>query len=166
MKHSTPPAGGDNSPALEERKRSRSRIASGETEHRFLLNHGLRGRHDEPSQGLISGVVENRESTKKQPAPGKSLAVLFNFFPRMLLLGDDLPEVDREPIRHTAAWRLGSSGLSSQRRPPVASQTVKQPRIPPLWTVIADGYAKRLLLPDQHEQPLAPRDPRVDQVAL
>jgi hypothetical protein len=48
----------------------------------------------------------------------------------------------------------------------MASQTGKQPRIPPLRTVVADGYAKRLLLPDQDEQPLPPRDPRVDQVAL
>src|SRR5205823_144082 len=45
-------------------------------------------------------------------------------------------------------------------------QAGEQPRIPPLRTVIADGYAKRLLLPDQHEQSLAPCDPRVDQVPL
>src|SRR5439155_26856364 len=49
---------------------------------------------------------------------------------------------------------------------PIAPQTGKKPRIPPLRTVIADGYAKRLLLPDQHEQSLAPCDPRVDQVPL
>ena len=29
-----------------------------------------------------------------------------------------------------------------------------------------DGDTERLSLPDQHEQPLAPRDPRVNQVAL
>ena len=40
----------------------------------------------------------------------------------------------------------------------MASQTGEEPRIPPLWTVVADRDAKRLLLPDQHEQPLAPRD--------
>ena len=39
-------------------------------------------------------------------------------------------------------------------------------RIPPLRTVVADGNAQRLLLPDHHEQLLAPRDPRVDQVPL
>jgi len=48
----------------------------------------------------------------------------------------------------------------------MASQTGEEPRIPPLWTVVADRDAKRLLLPDQHEQPLAPRDARVDQVPL
>ena len=48
----------------------------------------------------------------------------------------------------------------------MASQTGEEPRIPPLWTVVADRDAKRLLLPDQHEQPLAPRDARVDKVAL
>ena len=35
-----------------------------------------------------------------------------------------------------------------------------------MWTVVADRDAKCLLLPYQHEQPLAPRDARVDQVAL
>ena len=29
-----------------------------------------------------------------------------------------------------------------------------------------DGDTERLSLPDQHEQPLSPRDPRVNQVAL
>ncbi len=47
-----------------------------------------------------------------------------------------------------------------------APEASQQPRIPPLRTVIANGDAQCLLLPDQHEQPLAPRDPRVDQVAL
>ena len=44
----------------------------------------------------------------------------------------------------------------------MASQTSQQPRIPPLRTVVADRNAHRLLLPYQHEQPLAPSDPRVD----
>ena len=48
----------------------------------------------------------------------------------------------------------------------MASQTGEEPRVPPLRAVIADRDAQRLLLPDQHEQPLPPRDPRVDQVAL
>ena len=48
----------------------------------------------------------------------------------------------------------------------LASEASQQPRVPPLRTVIADGYAQRLLLPDQDEQPLAPRDAGVDQVAL
>src|SRR5208282_4525637 len=47
-----------------------------------------------------------------------------------------------------------------------ASQTSQQPRVPPLRSVVADGNTQRLLLPDQHEQPLAPRDACVDQVAL
>jgi hypothetical protein len=38
--------------------------------------------------------------------------------------------------------------------------------VPPLRSVVADRDAQRLLLPDQHHQPFAPRDPRVDQVAL
>ena len=50
---------------------------------------------------------------------------------------------------------------SSQRLPPVAPQTGEEPGIPPLRSIIADGNAQRLLLPDQYEQPLAPRDPRV-----
>ena len=29
-----------------------------------------------------------------------------------------------------------------------------------------DGYTERLALSDQYQQPLAPRDPRVNQVAL
>ena len=48
----------------------------------------------------------------------------------------------------------------------MASQTGKQPRIPPLRTVIIDGDAQRFLLPDHHHQLLAPRDPRVDEVPL
>jgi hypothetical protein len=64
-----------------------------------------------------------------------------------------------------AVFQSGAS-LSRQRRPPVISQTSQQPRIPPLRTVIADGNAQSLLLPDQDEQPLAPRDARVAQVAL
>src|ERR1035437_5131875 len=75
---------------------------------------------------------------------------------------------ERFTIPPSISWRSSSSGArySSQRRPPVISQTVKQPRVPPLRAVIADRDAKRLLLPYQHEQPLAPSDPRVDQVAL
>ena len=61
------------------------------------------------------------------------------------------------------APRVGSFP-SSQRRPPVISQTAEQPRVPPLGSVIADRDAQRLLLPDQHEQPFASCDPRVDQV--
>src|SRR6266571_4873648 len=49
---------------------------------------------------------------------------------------------------------------------PFAPQASQQPRVPPLRSVVADRDAQRLLLPDQHKQPLAPRDPRVDQVAL
>ncbi len=48
----------------------------------------------------------------------------------------------------------------------VAPQTGEEPGIPPLRSIIADGNAQRLLLPDQHEQPLASRDSRVDQVTL
>ena len=48
----------------------------------------------------------------------------------------------------------------------VAPQTSQEPRIPSLRTIITNGDAQRLLLPDQHEQPLASRDPRVDQVSL
>jgi len=48
----------------------------------------------------------------------------------------------------------------------MASQTGKKPGIPPLRAVIAYRDAQRLSLPDQHEQPLAPRDARIDQVAL
>src|SRR5260370_41554211 len=48
----------------------------------------------------------------------------------------------------------------------LALQTSEQPRASPLRTVIADRDAQSLLLPDQHEQPLAPRDPCVDQIAL
>src|ERR1035437_3405309 len=75
---------------------------------------------------------------------------------------------ERFTIPPSISWRSSSSGArySSQRRPPVISQAVKQPRVPPLRAVIADRDAKRLLLPYQHEQPLAPSDPRVDQVAL
>src|SRR5271169_2959684 len=58
------------------------------------------------------------------------------------------------------------ASLSNQWRLPVISQTAEQPRVPPLRTVVADRDAQRLLLPDQHEQTLAPRDPRVDQVPL
>src|SRR5437016_2476178 len=47
-----------------------------------------------------------------------------------------------------------------------ASQARQQPRIPPLRSVIMHRDAQRLLLPDQHNQLLAPRDPRIDQVAL
>jgi hypothetical protein len=54
----------------------------------------------------------------------------------------------------------------SSLRLPLASQAAKQPRVSPLRSVIADRDAERLLLPDQHEQPLAPRDPRINQVAL
>src|SRR6202022_2811904 len=61
--------------------------------------------------------------------------------------------------------RFGSIA-SSQRLPPVAPQNGEEPGIPPLRSVIADGNAQRLLLPDQYEQPLATRDPRADQVAL
>jgi hypothetical protein len=46
------------------------------------------------------------------------------------------------------------------------SKTREQPRISPLRAIIAGGYAQRLFLPDQHQQPLAPRVPRVDEVAL
>src|ERR1035437_9082691 len=75
---------------------------------------------------------------------------------------------ERFTIPPSISWRSSSSGArySSQRRPPVISQTVKQPRVPPLRAVIPDRDAQCFLLPDQHEQPLAPRDPRVDQVAL
>jgi hypothetical protein len=52
MKHSTPQAGEDNIAVLDERKMNRSRIAGGETEHRFLLNNGLRGRYDETFVGI------------------------------------------------------------------------------------------------------------------
>src|ERR1700751_4917973 len=48
----------------------------------------------------------------------------------------------------------------------VASQAGEQPRIPPLRTIVADGNPQRLLLPDEHEQPLSPRDPRIDEVSL
>src|SRR5208282_899301 len=63
------------------------------------------------------------------------------------------------------ALRVGSF-LSSQCRPPVISQSSQQPRVPPLRSVVADRDAPCLLLPDQHEQSLAPRDARVDKVAL
>ena len=46
------------------------------------------------------------------------------------------------------------------------SQAAKQPRVSPLRSVVADCDTQRLFLPDQHEQPLAPRDARVDQVSL
>ena len=49
---------------------------------------------------------------------------------------------------------------------PTTSQTRQQPRIPPLRPVVADSNGKRLLLPDQNDQLLSPRDPRIDQVAL
>jgi hypothetical protein len=52
------------------------------------------------------------------------------------------------------------------RRLPVASQAGQEPRISSPPTVVADGYAQRLLLPDEHEQPLAPRDPCVDEIAF
>ena len=75
---------------------------------------------------------------------------------------------ERFTIPPSISWRSSSSGArySNQRRPPVISQTGKQTRVPPLRAVIADGNAQCLLLPDQHKQPLAPRDARVDQVAL
>jgi len=38
--------------------------------------------------------------------------------------------------------------------------------MPPLRTFVPYRDAQRLLLPDQHEQPLARRDSRVDQVTL
>jgi hypothetical protein len=38
--------------------------------------------------------------------------------------------------------------------------------MPPLRTVIVDSDAQSLLLPDEHHQFLAPRDPRIDEVAL
>jgi hypothetical protein len=47
---------------------------------------------------------------------------------------------------------------------PFASQAGEQPRIPPLRAVIMYRDAQRLPLPDQHAQPLAPRDSRIDQV--
>jgi hypothetical protein len=54
--------------------------------------------------------------------------------------------------------RFGSIA-SSQRLPPVAPQTGEEPGITPLRSIIADGNAQRLLLPDQYEQPFATRDP-------
>ena len=48
----------------------------------------------------------------------------------------------------------------------VAPQTGEEPGIPALRSIIADGNAQRLLLPDHYEQPFATRDPRVDQIAL
>src|ERR1035437_8991865 len=63
------------------------------------------------------------------------------------------------------AKSLGN-GLRYHPSVPIASQTAEQSRIPPLRAVVADRDAQRLLLPDKYEQPLAPRDPRVDQVAL
>jgi len=38
----------------------------------------------------------------------------------------------------------------------MAPHTGEQPRVPPLWAVIADSDAQSLLLPDQHEPSLAP----------
>jgi hypothetical protein len=48
----------------------------------------------------------------------------------------------------------------------VASQAGQQPRIPPLRPIVEDSDAQSLLLPDHHDQLLAPRDACVDQVAL
>ncbi len=47
-----------------------------------------------------------------------------------------------------------------------APQTGEEPRIPPLRAVIVHRNAQSFFLPDQHQQPLAPRDPCVNQVAL
>ena len=82
-----------------------------------------------------------------------------------------------EALRRTCVTVLSDeiSSVSPKGRPLIGagdkaalwpSKAGEQPRIPPLRAVIADRDAQRLLLPDQHEQPLAPRDPRVDQVAL
>src|SRR5713101_3309375 len=68
-----------------------------------------------------------------------------------------------------SVWRCSFTCSTERNRDcclPAAPQTSQQPRVPPLRTVVADRDAQRLLLPDQHEQPLAPRYPRVDQVAL
>ena len=46
------------------------------------------------------------------------------------------------------------------------TQTGKQSGIPPLRTVVTYRDAQRLLLTYQHQQPLAPRDSRIDQVTL
>ncbi len=48
----------------------------------------------------------------------------------------------------------------------VAAQVGQKTRISSLRTIIAEGNAQRLLLPDQHDQPLSPRDPGVNQVRL
>jgi hypothetical protein len=62
---------------------------------------------------------------------------------------------------HLSGWFCGVVGGVA-----LELQADKESRIPPLRAVIADGDADCLLLPDQDEQPLAPRDSRVDQIAL
>src|ERR1035441_5269119 len=69
-------------------------------------------------------------------------------------------------------WRTLCGGASPMPAAPPSPcspgplQAVEQPRIPPLRTVIMDRDGERLPLSDQHQQPLAPRDPGVNQVAL
>jgi hypothetical protein len=61
---------------------------------------------------------------------------------------------------------LWEAGAPAPPRLSVPSQAGSQPRIPSLRTVIMDSDAQSFLLPDQHQQPLAPRYACVDQVAL
>jgi hypothetical protein len=70
----------------------------------------------------------------------------------------------RRCIRHSPSCRQEyprNLTAMSNLRLPLASQAAKQPRVSPLRSVIADRDAQSLLLPDQDEQSLAPRDPRV-----
>jgi hypothetical protein len=48
----------------------------------------------------------------------------------------------------------------------LSAQAGQKPRIPPLRSVIPHRDAQRLLLPDEHEQPLSPRDSGINQVPL
>jgi len=48
----------------------------------------------------------------------------------------------------------------------MAFRLARSPGIPPLRTVITDGYAQCLLLPDYYNQLLTSCDPGVDQVSL
>src|ERR1019366_1919933 len=130
-------------------------------------HHGLRSR-DEGGEEPVERLDVHRPAALAA-FEGVAEAVKFGVCQRVVLRKGphwESPSIVNSRLRYhsrlAAGFRFDGPSLCAH----LALQTSQQPRIPPLRSVVADRDAQRLLLPDQHEQPLAPRDPRIDQVAL
>jgi hypothetical protein len=76
---------------------------------------------------------------------------------------DDDGGFPKRLVRSDLCLLAQAQGVAARPSP---LQTRKQPRIPTLGLVIANRNPQSLLLPNEYQQPLAPRDPGVNQVTL